>query len=436
MSILGRGLRKQFPQRFYRGWWIVATTFFTQLVSSTASLWAFSVLLLPMEEDLKWSRSLLVGVLTLERIVGALLTSGMGPVVDRHGAQWLMTASVFIGGVCLVSLGFVTVSWQYYLAWAGIGLSGPGVMLLAPRVAIANWFVRKRALAFMIFTLGTPVSGIMLTPVVLWITTVSGWRMAWIVIGIAMLALVPMAWFSVKRRPEDVGLLPDGDPVGLGQNANSLEESALDVINVNDQDWTVREALQTRAFYLLTLAFALAMLPGSAVGVHMIPYVIGKGFSNMVAASVLSVFAAGALAGRPTWALLISRLLIYRALVAYGFLLGVVIFAFLASATITTLYVSCFLLGVMIGGTQQLQAQVFPDYYGRAICGTILGFSTIVVMGAGSVAPLFAALAYDSTESYTFVFTLFSTACLLSGVAFMGARPPIRKYRAFSGSLA
>lgn len=46
-----------------------------------------------MEEDLKWSRSLLVGVLTLERIVGALLTSGMGPVVDRHGAQWLMTAS-------------------------------------------------------------------------------------------------------------------------------------------------------------------------------------------------------------------------------------------------------------------------------------------------------------------------------------------------------
>ena len=435
MSVLPKAFRKQAPQLFYRGWWIVATSFATQLVSSTASLWAFSVLLLPMEEDLRWSRSLLVGVLTLERIVGALLTSGMGPVVDRHGAQWLMTASVLIGGVCLVSLGFLMVPWQYYLAWAGIGLSGPGVMLLAPRVAIANWFVRKRALAFMIFTLGTPVAGIMLTPVVVWITTVSGWRVAWISIGIAMLLLVPMAWFSVKRRPEDVGLLPDGDAVEFDQEANSLEESSVDSIGVDDQGWTVREALQSRAFYLLTLAFALAMLPGSAVGVHMIPYVIGKGFSNVAAATVLSIFAAGALAGRPTWAVLISRLLIYRALVAYGFLLGVVIFAFLASATITTLYVSCFLLGVMIGGTQQLQAQVFPDYYGRAICGTILGFSTIVVMGAGSVAPLFAAIAYDSTGSYTFVFTLFSTAFLLSGVAFIGARPPVRKDRMLSVSL-
>ena len=119
--------------RIYRGWWIVGTGYFAQMAAAGSSGWVFGVLLSPMEEDLGWSRTELVGVLTISSIVAGLLSVWLGPKVDRHGARTLMTVSALLGGTALIFVSMVQELWQYYLCWALFGLATPGFGMLAPR---------------------------------------------------------------------------------------------------------------------------------------------------------------------------------------------------------------------------------------------------------------------------------------------------------------
>ena len=367
----------------YRGWWIVGTSYFAQMVTAGASGWVFGVLIRPMEDDLHWSRSQLVGVITVGSLIGGTFAARLGPVVDRHGPRTLMTVSAVLGGVALMALSLVHSPWQFYAIWAVFGLATPGFGLLGPRVAIANWFIRRRPLAFMIFTFGSATAGIVLAPTMAWVASAWGWRSAWVLMGLLAWALAPMSWLAVRRRPEDLGLLPDGDQPAEETPGTS---GVLEPPTTSDEPvWTVREALHTRAFWMLTFGFMLASLPGSSIFVHMAPYVETRGLSFETAATVLSAYGAGALGGRAVWGFIILRLGIHRALVFFGVAYGSAIVAFLVPSAALGIYATALLLGLAIAGLQQMQAQVFPDYYGRAIVGTLTGYSGLTYTVARAV---------------------------------------------------
>jgi MFS family permease len=193
--------------------------------------------------------------------------------------------------------------------------------------------------------------------------------------------------------------------------------------------WTARKALHTRAFWLLTVAFTLTSLPASSIFVHMAPYIATKGFSIAAGATAVSIYGFGVLGGRFVWGLLIARVGIYRALVAFGFIYAISIVAFLLPSSLTGIYAMTVLLGLSIAGGQQLQAQAFPDYFGRAIVGALLGYSGLFFTVARAGAPLFAAFVYDATQSYVFAFALFAAACVIAGVALLLAPPPVHPRR-------
>ena len=410
------------PASIYRGWWIVGTSYFAQMVAAGASGWVFGVLIRPMEDDLHWSRSQLVGVITLASLLGGTFAARLGPVVDRHGPRTLMTVSAVVGGVALMALSLVHSPWQFYAIWAVFGLSTPGFGLLGPRVAIANWFIRRRPLAFMIFTFGSATAGIVLAPTMAWVADVWSWRTAWVLMGLLAWALAPMSWLAVRRRPEDLGLLPDGDqPAKERPDISGAPEPPT---TSGEPVWTVREALHTRAFWMLTFGFMLVSLPGSSIFVHMMPYVETRGLSLETGAAVVSIYGFGALGGRPVWGFIIQRIGIHRTLVVFGVSYGTAIVAFLVPSDALGIYAVTLLLGLAIAGLQQMQAQVFPDYYGRAIVGTLTGYSGLTYTISRAAAPLYAALAYDASQSYMFAFGSFAAACFISAAAFMLAAPP------------
>src|SRR5688500_7881733 len=244
----GRGL--------YRGWWIVLTAFLTQFASSGASGWVFGVLLLSMQEDLDTSRSAIVGVLVFERLVGGFAGAVLGPYIDRHGTRLLTSLSAVVAGLCLFGLAAVQEAWQPYVLWAIFGLTLPGLSTVAPVAAISSWFVQQRTRAIVTYTFGGAMAGLVLAPVMAVIADVSGWRTVWLVMGAVFLAIAPLAWTVIRRTPEEVGLLPDGLSTEVAGPAPSLDVSAED-----GSDWTVGEALRSRAFWLLTAGFTLTMLP-------------------------------------------------------------------------------------------------------------------------------------------------------------------------------
>ena len=198
----------------FHGWWIVAVSFFALFTHGAATSYLFGLLVVPMENDLGWSRTTLVGALTVATFVTSALGMMMGPVFDRHGARIGMASSALLGGTCLVLLAMVQTPWQFYLLLGvGVGAARTGLENIGPRTAIANWFVRRRAAAFAWSSGGRAVFGFTMVPLFAILIEQTSWRAGWAVLGVVeLIVLTPLAWFIIRRRPEDHGLLPDGDP--------------------------------------------------------------------------------------------------------------------------------------------------------------------------------------------------------------------------------
>jgi sugar phosphate permease len=405
--------------RIYRGWSIVFTGYLAQLSTAGASGWVFGVLILPMQDDLGWSRSTLVGVLTLERLIAGVFGVGLGPMLDRHGARGLMTLSAAIAGSCLVAFALVEAPWQAYALYAVLGLTTPGLSTLGPVVAISNWFVRKRAQAIMFYTFGSATAGLVLAPMMAAVADEISWRAAWLLMGLMLWLVAPLAWLTVRHRPEDVGLRPDG-------GAPAAPSSAMPPATLDDElerYWTVEKALKSRSFWLLALGFMLISLPASSIFIHMSAFVQSKGFSVEAGAAAVSIYGLGAMAGRFFWGFTVARAGMHRSLVLFGLLYGVSILLYALPSTLLAIYATTVLLGISVAASQQLRSQAFPDYFGRRIVGSLLGYAGIMTMVTGAASPLLAAFAFDQSGSYVATFVFFGVCCLASSAGFFFSKP-------------
>ena len=419
--------------RIFRGWWIVLTCFLSQLFATSAAGWVFGVLIEPMGRELGWSRSAIVFAITVATLLGGLLAGVFGPAVDRYGPRVLMTATLLAGGAALILLAGVHTRWQYYLIWSLYGVASVGFNHLGPVVALANWFVRRRAVAFMLFTVGSATAGIALAPLMGQVEAAYGWRVVWVVMGVSVCSIAPLAWITIRRRPDDLGLLPDGDTApptlsreaapAAAQRAASLEDGG--VLEGTSREWTVHEALHTRAFWLTTVGFTLIGLPQWSIFVHMAPYIVSKGFTPQEGALVVSVYGVGVLSGRPLYSYIITHYGIHRVMLIFGGFYGSTILLFTAPHSLLMLHVTAVILGVAIAGGQQLQAQAFPDYYGRNVVGALAGYSGIALTVARAVGPLLAAFAYDRNGSYVLTFVAFAVACFVAVGIFLVGPPPV-----------
>lgn len=415
----------QKPKTIYRGWWIVLTGLLAVIVSTSSTSYVFSILVSAMEADLRWSRTVLFGARSISGVVSGPTSALLGPLVDVHGTRLAMTVSAVMGGVCLVLLGAIQEPWQYYLLM-GVGLAAarPLLLGLGPRTAVANWFIRHRPAAYSLLSSGTPLSGVFLVPPLAWVATNSSWRLAWILLGLLEACIIaPLCWAVVRRRPEDLGLLPDGDrSPATAPNPSKGQPPTPDV----GSPWTVREVFRTKTFWLLVVGFMLTGFPGSSIFLHLVAYLEGKGFSALAASSALSLYAIAALFGRPFWGFLLARYGMYSTLVGFALAYGMAILLLVWSLGPLANVVTTMLVGLVIGGSGQLQAQIWPDYYGRGIVGSLTGYTTFIMTPASAGGPVIAAFMFDLTNSYQAIFLIFGLLCFIAGISFLLARYPTK----------
>lgn len=408
----------------FRGWHIVGVSFLSLFIHGAATSYLFGLLVVPMENDLGWSRTLLVGALTVATFITAGLGMFVGPIFDRNGARVGMTLSALFGGACLILLGFVQTPWEYYLLLGiGVGAARTGLENIGPRTAIANWFVRRRAAAFAWFSGGRAVFGFTMVPVFAFLIERSSWRSGWVVLGIAeVVILAPLAWLVIRRRPEDYGLLPDGD---LPSGAGPVEATAPGPTEP-ESNWNRNDAMRTRSLWLIVGGLILTGFPATGIIANMVPYFIDEGLSLTFASSAFAFFGFGAIFGRPFWGYIAARFGVHAGLTVYGFSYALAIGLYTIANTPLTLFASAWPVGLVIGGSQQLQAQIWPDYYGRQHVGSITGITTLLVTPAMATGPLVAAAAFDLMGSYGPVLGVFAVISFIAGFFFLLARPPQR----------
>jgi MFS family permease len=393
-------VRLRWTRPFY-GWYIVAAAFMSLFVQASTNGFTFSIFLPMMGDDLAWSRSSIVLASSIGSLTSAFAGPVLGRLVDRRGPRSIFIASAVVMGLALAGCSLVQQPWEFYLAFLLSGIARSALQGAIPGALIASWFARKRSAAFGAAAMGPPLANFVLPPLVTATIAFGGWRSAWVALGLSclVLGLIP-AIFLVRRRPEDLGLHPDGEPPPTTDAKDRGQSGATHASHA--EEWTAREAPPSRAFWMIAAGMALILLAPQVSVVFMFSYFTSKGIDPGVAATAISLVSAGQVLSRLVfWSPAITKLGSVRwALVLWGSILlcACLLLAF-AEGQVSAL-VAAGVLGLGLGGNLVLHLQVWPEYFGRKEIGAIIGIAQLLQGICTALVPLALAALIDHTGSY------------------------------------
>ena len=413
-----RSLVQRLP--FFYGWVIVGCTMCSSVVRQTAAVATLSIFIVPMTSEFGWSRTGISGAVAVGAVLGAFVAPFIGPLFDRHGSRTLLVASaVVMSGCCVALAGTQGLLW-FYVAFGISRLMFSTPFEIGTTSAVTKWFVRRRARAMSLLIMSTGV-GLTIAPLVVAAAIdIAGWRAAWLTLAvIAIVFGVLPQWFLLVRRPEDIGLTPDGSAPRPETPAATSRAAGPAEIN-----FTRTQALRTSTLWLM-MVYTLLVFPVQAgVSLHQAPYLIERGISPTIAATIVSSFSlAGALSSL-LFGYLGDRVPVRAALAASAALLA------LGAVTMRGVegpllgYASAVLFGAGIGGILTMIPVAWASYFGRAHFGAIRGITLPAQVGGQAIGPLAAGVLHDLTGSYASGLGVFAVLSLLAvGVALVTRAP-------------
>ncbi len=394
-------------RRPYYGWVLVATLGVTETTSWGVLYYAFTVFLDPMHHTFGWSRATLTGAFSLALLLSGLVGVPVGRWLDRHGPRLLMTAGSCAAALLVLAWAAVGNLVTFYLVWAAIGVVMAAVLYEPAFVIVATWFRRKRGRALTLLTFMAGFASVIYIPLAGFLVARQGWRGALVTLAIIVaIGTIPLHALVLRRRPEDLGLLPDGAAAETPSQAEAPERSL-----------PARTALRGATFWWLMGAFFLNTLGVSALFVHLVPYLTDHGYGKEFAATVTGLVGVMALPGRLVLTPLGDRL--PRSWVACG------IFMLQALALLVLLLVHSsagvigfvVLFGAGFGAVTPARAALVAEFYGPASYGSISGVLAFFLTGARGIAPVGAGILYDATGSYTAMLWGLTAASAVAAVA-------------------
>lgn len=402
-------------KRLYYGWYIAAALAITETISWGIVYYAFTVFITPMETELGWSRSQLTGGFSLALLIAGAMAFPVGTWIDRHGARWLMTIGSILASLLILAWSQVNDLTTFYLVWAGLGVCA-AVVLYEPAFAVmAIWFVRRRSTALAVITFAAGLASTIFVPLSDALLHAFGWRQSILILGVFLaVTTIPLHALILRRRPADLGLLPDGE-----LNAIDLQTPVISL--------SLSDALHSRFFWLLTLAFSLAYLAANAIRVHFIPFLIDSGINASTAALASGSIGLMQVAGRVVFAPLDTRFS-GRVMVAGVFALqGAALFVLLLGSSLWAIGVFIVVFGAAYGAQTLARASIIAELFGSSHYGRISSVMAIFLTLAGTAAPVGAGLIYDRFGSYQPVLWLVIVLALIASSIIALSKPEERK---------
>ena len=412
---------------FYYGWVILAVasvpSFGARPVMAVATL---SVFVVPMTDEFGWSRAQFSGAVSLGALFGLLVSPFAGRLIDRYGSGVLLSASSAVVGLCAIGLSLTSPIWSFYALYVPGRAVFSSPLELGTSTAVSNWFIRRRpmGLAYMGVIQGI---GLTIFPVIAQVLIDGwGWRTAWLAVGIFTLStgIIPML-LLMARRPEDMGL--EADPEKDHRTVPTSDVAAAGAppsASNTESNYTVRQALATRAFWLLAIFSVFGFVVQAGISLHQVPHYIGQGVPTHLAALTASTFAFGQVPGGVFWSFWARRvpLRVLLSVAAATMSAGAIGTGF--SSSLSTGIPMGFLLGVGVGGIHLLLRLTWADYYGRLHLGSIRGLTLPAQIGGQAIGPIIAGFMYDSTGGYETPFTAFGIIVAFAAVMVLTATPP------------
>jgi len=382
-----------------------------RIVGGGLHQFGFTVFFLPISQDLGISRAATSLAFSLSRAQGAIEAPLVGYLIDRYGPRPIMVTAVFLAG-----LGYILLSWadsyaSFMIVYLGvISLAFVAGFVHSPMVVANSWFIRQRARAMTVVSAAVPIGGALISPLLAIGVSSIGWRWAAFLSGCVFLLVCLPLTFQLKRSPESMGLLPDGETTALNEGA-ALSISSAD--GNAKADFTSRQAMKTWLFWVLVTAMTARVTCYSAATVHFIPLMVWKGMSESAAASLLGIFALVNLVAHFVLGWIADRVNKPKLLAACHLLPAVSVVPLLFDSAHYQLWL--FAIGfTLLDASFPIVWATVGDFFGRRHFATIRGMMSFFYMWGSFAGPVLAGVIYDKTQTYWIVLWIFLTLLIVA----------------------
>ena len=378
--------------KFFYGYTIAASGFGIRAIGIGTCV-AFGVFFKPLLVDFGWSRATLSGAQSLAFFIAGSLGILVGRLNDRLGPRLMITIAGFFFGLGLLLMSGLNNIWQLYLFYgvaAGIGLSSFDVIALS---TTARWFIRRRGMMTGVVKVGTGAGQLVIPLVASMLIAAYGWRNSYIVLGAMAMVLLISIGQLLRRDPAGMGLLPDGNRETQTESSEPIETGVY-----------LHEAIRTRQFWTICLAYFATMFCLLIIMVHIVPHATDIGVSSTIAAGILSTIGGISMAGRFVIGIAIDRIGNKPSMIICLILLISALLWLELAGELWMLYLFAVVYGFGHGGLLTVISPIVAEYFGLRSHGALFGIVFFSSMVGGAVGPVIAGYIFDITGNYSLAF--------------------------------
>jgi MFS family permease len=403
--------------RFFYGYVILGLCF-ANMVAMRGVNGAFGVYYVALLDEFQWSRSEGASIASVNFIVYALAAPLVGLAFDRYGPRLLMPLGAFLVGAGLVLSSFANTLWGFYVSYGLITAMGQGALsFVGHNALISFWFVRKRATAIGIASMGQGFGALVMVPLTQLLIENIGWRWTFVATGSLLLfILVPANALLQRRNPQDVGQHPDGDATPAATGSVRKDRHG----GQGGRDWSLGQALTSFPFWAVTtghLALGTALF---MINTHAIAHFVAVGVDKLAASFYFGLIGFIRIGATVVWGTLSDRLGRDK---AYGVAtsvtgLGVACLIALAfNAPLWLIYLGVGLYGIGHSAGNPTYGSVIGDIFSGRKIGVIFGFLEISFGFGSAFGSWLGGHLFDITGSYAWPFTICLVCFMISGLA-------------------
>lgn len=395
-------------------------------------------------DDTGWDIGTLSIAVTAGTWCSGILAPLAGALADRYGPRVLTTLGLVVVGCALLALSAVntTTPWPFFASYiVARTVSNPFLIGIVPRAATVNFFRRRRGVTLAINGMARPVGGAINIQIISLIAATHSWRASYGYVGLFMLVLTVPVFFIMRRTPEEIGMLPDGDQPAPGSDAASQAAGGRRAgrrarTGTPEFNWTAREAMKTWAYWCIAGTAVLAIMASAGLGYILVPFLVSEAGPGLSKPQAVGVGSLGAVLAMTTliWGFLADRFGPRPCMVMTisGAVLSGVFLA-MGVHSVWTAYLFAVLWGFFSNTVGTLEHMLLAQYFGRGSFGAILGSLGPLQTGALGASPVFGSYLLTFTHSYTLVFMVLMAMYAGAGLLILLAKAPRLPPRALEG---
>ena len=399
-----------FGFRPHYGWVIAGVLFLCFTLTVGMLQYSYGVFVAPLEEEFGWTRAEVNVSLSFFAMTG-LLAPLAGPLLDRFGSSRIMMLSYLLLAVSFLPRPWMTELWEFYVLNIIMYAGMPGAIMLPVGKLIGIWFTEARGRAVGITAMGANFGGFIFSAQTRTLIDMTDWRATYFIFGVSIALLIPIIALTIRDAPRR----PMDDQPGAAAAASAAQEEGM----------SLREAIRTKAFILVTIGLLLATIPYQSVLTQVIPHLEAEGMSSTVAAWVLSVLAVFGMVGKVLLGWLSDIIAARKVFVASLFLQAFGLLVLINAGTsiyVWLIFVPIF--GIAFGGMGSLMTLLPLETFGIRAFASIFGLLSLLILPTALIGPPLTGYSFDETGSYTLAFYVIAGLLVVGALALWFAVPP------------